>query len=198
MNADLGEVHRWLISMSEPLLPPRVAAQLEFGARRFLEENRSMGKLWFAGVIHDTLASLPKDDPWRRGEISGTWKDGVDLVPRIHSDITREIGLAALAEGISEEAVYLIQQAARGWEAARKALIGMPVLFSTGASALRWVTWRRRVYAGADDGHLYTCGMLWLDIIGHLGEGRIMAHTERDIEAEGAKIPDDLYRPGDK
>lgn len=56
---------RWLVSLCEPLLSTeqRQAADADFAA--VLAATPRWGSAWFAGLIADTLATLPSEDPWR-------------------------------------------------------------------------------------------------------------------------------------
>src|SRR5690625_2574158 len=114
-----NDLTRWLISMGEPLLPARIAAQYESAARRSINDDRSMGSTWFAGVVCDTLLSLPQADPWRNGVMAGTYEDGVDVVPFTGGDVSLDVGLAALVEPLPAQSVLFISRCSQWWESGR-------------------------------------------------------------------------------
>lgn len=129
----------------------------------------------------------------------GSWHDGTDLVPPAHRDVAADPGLAALATGLSDEAAAVLACCSSSWQEARHGLLLVSGergerVFDTGAAVVRWLTWRRRVYAGADDLHLVTTGMMWLEMLdGAAGQDEVDQQA-RDENDAGGLLDDGLYR----
>lgn len=63
-------VARWAISLCEPLLTTHERVLIDREMIRFIRQNPNWSAAWFAGLLYDTVATLPADDPWRN--LSGT------------------------------------------------------------------------------------------------------------------------------
>lgn len=66
-------VARWAISLSEPLLSTSERVLIDREMIRFVQQNPNWSAAFFAGLLHDTVATLPAPDPWRN--LSGTILD---------------------------------------------------------------------------------------------------------------------------
>lgn len=196
-------VARWLVAQCEPLVPTLERAVAEQAFVALTEAEPQQTAWWFAGVLSDHMLTLPPADPWRhlsaragaemtRGRVPkppaltgavgpngpfGQVLDGQDLVHPSFSDPGTDVGLAAIAGGLSSGGAALLAFASDGWEAGSRAGMALhaevlsdtrdtsraaAALFGAAADALRWAVWRRRVYMGAGDDWTLASGFGWL------------------------------------
>lgn len=193
----------WLVAQCEPLVPTLDRAVAEQAFVAAVARNPESATWWFGGVIADQIRSLPPADPWRhlsaragetltRGRLPkppeltgaigangkfGSMQDCTDLAHPSFSDPATDVGLAAVASGISNASAALVAFAADGPEVCARA--GMAVhaellsetrdpqaaaagLFGACADATRWAVWRRRAYVGLGDDWTLASGFAWL------------------------------------
>lgn len=184
---------RWLVSMSEPLVPTPAKLAIEQEASREFSRNTTRAAIFVSGLVSDTLASLPDTDPWGRGKIG----DGTDLVPRITESQDEDLFLAALSYGLGENSLRFLQACATSRESGQAQALHIKPddMFATFAPAIRWATWRRRVYLGGSDDYLYTSGLLWVGISELMARGDTVDWSVWETHRESAKIPDSEYQP---
>lgn len=126
----------------------------------------------------------------------GSWRDGTDLVPLAHRSLLADPGLVGLVRPLSPASASFLAVSSRGWEQGRSVLEMLcpgdgGAMFEVAADAIRWATWRRRVYTGPEDPHLATTGMLWLEMV---ARGTV-DEDQRADNAEAGFLDDDLYEP---
>lgn len=65
LTPDRAPVARWAVALNEPLVPTAERVQADNELARFIKRNPDWSAIWFAGVTHDVMLTLPPDDPWR-------------------------------------------------------------------------------------------------------------------------------------
>lgn len=60
-----GEVARWVVGLSEPLLAPEQRTRVETDMAAFVDRNSAWASAYLAGILNDLTHTLPPDDPWR-------------------------------------------------------------------------------------------------------------------------------------
>lgn len=193
----------WLVAQCEPLVPTLDRAVAEQAFIAATTQNLEWATWWFGGLIADHVQSLPTGDPWRhlsaragdtltRGRLPkppaltgavgpngkfGTLEDCTDLAHPSFSDPSTDIGLAAVAGGISNAGAALLAFGADGArECQRAAMViyteltvetrdpesSASKLFGACVDATRWALWRRRAYVGLADDWTLASGFAWL------------------------------------
>ncbi len=125
-----------------------------------------------------------------RGQAFGAPDAGKDLVDLTPGDPSSAVASAALAEGLNPVSAVVVAFATDGWRHAGEVLRSVPTggrdLFDTGAEALRWALWRRRVYVGLDDPMTMLSGMQWAWRAQQVAESGEMelADSEKELVAQ--------------
>lgn len=208
---------RWAVTLCEPLVSTRRRMQCEEEMAHLAVSNPKWISIWFSGVIAEHLATLPAEDPWRNlsistaasgrnapsvllpsGEPFGAQTSWNDLLNQNVADLSTDVAVAAVAEGLDAESRLLIARASQGWESARlylDSLIEEPDvidplwtptrLFDVAADSLRWVMHRRRTYSGSDD--VFSV----LSLFGWLRNADLISSSLRWDEATSAELIED-------
>lgn len=132
---------RYFVALTTPHLRPRTVLQAQEDAARLLALDRSPWLLaWAASFIHQVIATLPAEDPWRRmagrcndfetaapgikipegqnGARSrngrfGSVGDALDLARLTNSDLSRDPRLAPVADPLRPDSAVLLAAAGR-------------------------------------------------------------------------------------
>lgn len=193
----------WLVAQCEPLVPTLDRAVAEQAFIAVTLRNPECVTWWFGGLIADHIQSLPPTDPWRhlsarvgetltRGRLPkppaltgacgtngkfGTLEDCTDLAHPSFSEPATDVGLAAVATGISSGGAALLGFAADGTRECARAAMALHTelitetrdkkeaadkLFGACSDATRWAVWRRRAYVGLADDWTLASGFAWL------------------------------------
>lgn len=194
---DDEDVAALVVSLCEPLLPLDVITGIHARANRAFAQAPHMARLWAGGLLRDLIDALPAADPWRNPrEGFGTWQDGADLIPPTHRNLFIDIGLAALATPLEPSSVALIRAATGGIDdvlASFAADVPEPDLFNTVLPALRWLTWRRRVYVGPEDPFVLLTGFEWIHRARLIADGQPWSRQAWMDAARSGRVDDDEY-----
>lgn len=60
------EVARWVVTLSEPLIPTAQRAEIDAAMAAFINRNSDWAYAFFAGLMSDMACLLPENDPWCR------------------------------------------------------------------------------------------------------------------------------------
>lgn len=183
---------RYAVAVTVPHIPLSMAVQAQRDMVTLLAEDRTRWLLvWAASVLHDLIATLPPRDPWRclagrtaagltitapgieipEGEECGAWTrdgsfghvgDSLDLTRITDHDLSRDPGLAPVADGLRPDAAVLLAAAGHSASVVLDVAVEMHDVLAdidgraamvVGAidSALRWALHRRASYCGLDD-----------------------------------------------
>lgn len=184
----------WGVGLVEPLLDPhdRVATLDAMTAQAGHHRLRAVTLL--AGTLTDLLDSLPDADPWRRADPSvfGTYRDGLDLVPTEATELTEDIGLAALARPLGRAGARLVGESAHGWENVAHAANELDDPVPALTRAIAWAAWRRRAYLG-DDSYPVLVVFAWLRRAALVASGgELDDDAAHERMRESARIVDDV------
>ena len=142
-GVDVAVPARWVTAFFDPLTPLSTRLRLEHQMLVWVRQNGVCASAWFAGMLWQVVATLPRDDPWwalgvrgvegvgvdrgvTPGGVSGVWgADGVkfgsldsarDVVFPSHPDPRLDPVLSPLVEGLDEFAGGVLALAFDGWE----------------------------------------------------------------------------------
>ncbi len=203
-------VSAWLTAQTDGLVPTARRLMLDEAMAGLCQEHSRWACWWFAGVTSDLMRALPSDDPWRhlsagvgvgkarmtRGRWAtpetgargardrfGSPSDGADLVLDVGLPPAADPGLAALADGLSDESAAVLAFAADGWKPGGLAAIAVvgsarETTFPVLGRCLAWAMWRHRCYAGAGDPLPMDSGQAWGWRADELAAGRDLDDAE--------------------
>lgn len=173
-------VSRWLVTQTEPLIPTTTRLAIDREMQAAFEADPKWAAAWAGGVVSSLIRSLPDDDPWRhltaffeplepligyagvgrpskgattaQGDF-GSLRDMLDIRAPELSDAQSDVGLAAVADPISDQAAATIAYAEVSWARAAFVLetVDPEELFGVATDAIRYAAARRRAYVGTDD-----------------------------------------------
>lgn len=136
---------RYAVALTTPLIDPAIAMRSRSDVIALCASDQSPWLyVWAASVLHDIVATLPQEDPWRclagrteRTTItapgigipdgrSGAWSwngqfgsvgDALDLVRVSNMDLSRDPGLAPIAYGLQVDSAALLAAAGHSAQA---------------------------------------------------------------------------------
>lgn len=177
---------------------PRLASAWFAGWLWQIAQTLPLDDPWRRMTVRWPLAGggeIVKGDPpdgaygcWLKGQPVKDSRAGGDIVYPSNQDLQLDAGLVALEEGIGPSAACLLGLSCLDtWQQGRELLEnlsrtngvpGSSPVFDTGAQALRWMVWRRRVYVGRTDPYPLLTAFAWLPRAERLDED-----LQVDIEA---------------
>ena len=229
----------WLVAQCEPLVPALDRAVVEQAFVLEVTESPGRAAWWFGGLIADHMLTLPAEDPWRSlsaraghaltrgpqlpkppettGAVGahgafGVLEDCTDLAHPSFTDTGTDVGLAAVASGITPAGGALVAFGADGWQACaeaalsiheemlestRDAQVAAARFFGACSDAARWALWRRRAYVGLGDDWTLVSGFAWLWRAQELATAGGLSDSERAAAAEAVqqeRIDDGTYK----
>lgn len=178
-------VARYVVTLCDPLVDLESRTETEKAIADLASTDPHWLAAWASGLLSDIVRSLDPDDPWRNlkqsdqgvlhpdGSPFGSYVDATDVVHANTDDLRSDLGLVAVEKRLSPDAATLIAVANQGWS---KTLVWMRAnmisdaalsseeakkFYATINSALRWATYRRRLFVGFDDHFVPVFGVEW-------------------------------------
>lgn len=215
--SEWSEVPRYAVTFLDPLIADELRTEAQQSMQRLCSRWPRWAALWYAGVASTTVLTLPATDPWRNKhplvttplvhqarsvprQRFGTVDDAVDLTACLSEDLAGDIGLAAFAEPLNDDAAHVLAAAAGGWRTAALVLASRvapetDLIFSTGHAVLRWAFARRRQYTGHEDTATQDVMLNWGWIASRIAHGRPHMPEKLDELIAAFGLPEDAYFP---
>lgn len=208
---------RWVVSMGDALIDTNARQEIDDRVKALIAAHPYWFSVWFSGHLADVVCSLDPEDPWRGlkndGEVAvyangkrfGTSDDSADLARPATTDLRSDIGLAALAPGLGDDAALLIAIAANGRDPVlawcERNIVNASILseeeanefFTVTTSALRWAMHRRRLYLGPEDPFIHRNGISWIGRASRVVSGSPWDESRAARQLAESSVPEGTY-----
>lgn len=208
---------RWIVSMRDALIDTNAREEIDDRVKALIAVHPYWFSVWFSGHLADVVCSLDPEDPWRglkivdqvavyaNGKHFGSSDDSTDLAGTVVTDLRSDIGLAALAPGLGDNAALLIAIAANGRDPVltwcERNIVNAPVLseedadvfFGITTSALRWAMHRRRLYLGPEDPFTHGNGISWIGRASRVVSGSPWDESRAARQLAESSVPEGTY-----
>lgn len=219
--SDWTFAHEYAVTLYEPLLSDTQRTEVVEEMRKQCQRSPVWACIWFAGITHTIMSTLPNADPWRhkhplrmpslmqqyarsvKGEDEmpfGTYQDVLDLAPQWNPHtVSMNWRLAMFTEPLGNDAAQALAAAGDSVRECAYVLASQcsghgDMVFSVGNDMLRWVIARRRMYEGNEDEFPMWAIMQWGWRAARLVKRTTLGHDMFDLEiAEDEFIPEEAY-----
>lgn len=214
---DTGWVSRFVVALCEPLLDTEVRHEIDENMISLIAARPQWCAAWLSGFLSDVVRSLDPADPWRNltvkdgkvllpdGTPFGSWVDATDIVKASVEDLRSDLGLAAVADPLSDYSGVLLATASQGWHQTLHWIESTLILnaalnhddarqyFKVAVNALRWAIYRRRLFSGMEDPFIPVSGVSWVNRADRMIAGEPWDESRAARHLQGSSVAAGTY-----